>query len=494
MIAMNRFYLACILLSCLSINKLWAQFTEMNFSFENVNNSSVAWGDYDQDGDLDIFLMGWNGKNRVSKIYRNQNGQFEDIQAPLPGLNSVLPHNQAWADYDRDGDLDLLMTGQNGAERVTMLFRNEGGRLVELRLGLPGLFAASVDWGDYDQDGDLDLLITGRDRESRRLTQILVNENGRFSALQAGLEGIANGTCNWVDYDKDGDLDIFLSGRDNQASRHTVGRLYRNEDGKFVSVSNSFAELSRSASIWGDFDGDADMDLLVSGLDNQRKKALKLYQNNLGDFAEVTTTLPALSRSAMAWGDYDQDGDLDLLLSGVDHQNRRICNVYQNEGRGQFIDLKAGLKAISSGSLAWGDYDQDGDLDILVTGEDAQFKFYTRIYRNDLNPQVSKLSSPTQLRAEVKGRNVFLSWDKNGQTRATFNVRVGRQPQQVDVLSPMANPLNGSRHIAASGNAQHQARLTLKDLAPGTYYWSVQSISPAFQASPFAEEQRFVIE
>ena len=84
----------------------------------------------------------------------------------------------------------------------------------------------------------------------------------------------------------------------------------------------------------------------------------------------------------MAWGDYDNDGDLDILLTGDHGSGGRVAKVYRNDGGGTFTDIGAGLTGVYDSSVAWGDYDNDGDLDILLTGYSGSGKV-AKVYRND---------------------------------------------------------------------------------------------------------------
>lgn len=472
-----------------------AQFKEVKTGMVNLKYSSVAWGDQDNDGDLDVFMMGWDGKKRITRIYNNDNGTFEDIEAELPGVNSVAANNLAWTDLDNDNDLDLVLTGQDGQERIAKLYNNEGsGYFKEIPQSLGGVYASTVVWGDYDNDGDLDLLMAGNTKAGGRQSQVFRNDGGKLVKIEANLVGVSRGTAAWGDFDNDGDLDILLSGRYHPSKKLAKCIVYRNDKGKFTDIKANLTGLLRGSAAWGDYDNDGDLDLLMSGLSNNGKRVTKLYKNNGGKFTAVNTNLIQVSRSSLAWGDYDNDGDIDILIIGMDNKGKRLSRVYQNNN-GTFKDAKVNLIGLSAGAVAWGDYDKDGDLDILMTGEDQKFNQHTKIYQNTLNKGKGvAIHPPANLDAEVKGKDVKLKWEKiKDLTGITYNIRIGTAPGKNDQLSPMANAESGFRLVVENGNAHHHDNWVIRNLPPGKYYWSVQTINGAFQSSKFSEEKSFTV-
>ncbi|MCZ6803139.1 MAG: FG-GAP-like repeat-containing protein [Proteobacteria bacterium] len=191
-------------------------FTEISTSLTGVGGSSVAWGDYDNDGDLDILLAGGVTGGPVSKIYRNDgNGDFTDIQV---NLNGVEGGSVAWGDYNNDGDLDILLAGGVTGGVVSKIYRNDGEDTFTdiLAALISGGDAAA--WGDYDNDGDLDILLTGYvgDVGAENVSKVYRNDDGNFVDITVPLIGVSEGSAAWGDYDSDADLDIFLTGGTDQ--------------------------------------------------------------------------------------------------------------------------------------------------------------------------------------------------------------------------------------------------------------------------------------
>jgi hypothetical protein len=285
---------------------------------------------------------------------------FTDV-APSLGLDvSTGEHGAAWGDLDGDGWLDLAVGDGS-------LFTNTLGSSFSEATVAAGLdpvdHYGGVAWGDYDNDGDLDLLSSWRKvyrQDSLPFTKVW-DDNGNRPSLA------------WVDYDLDGDLDVYAS-----------GRLYRNDGGDAFSDVSDSAGLSDQgwamASVWADYDDDGDPDpyLTCDGCEN------RFYRNNGdGTFADVTGAAgvgDTGSGHSAAWGDYDNDGDLDLFVANNDWQ---YSVLYRNNGDGTFQDVSeaAGLHdwlGYATGAN-WLDYNLDGWLDIFLVNRDDD----NRLYRNN---------------------------------------------------------------------------------------------------------------
>ena len=293
---------------------------------------------------------------------------FTDINAGLTGTHWG---DVAWGDYDGDGDLDVIVTGldTDGAGQ-TILYKNNGGDSFSQLSGLtiPGTFVGDVAWGDYNTDGYLDVLIQGY-TDGAEITKLYKN-SGEDSFGEAGISFpiLTDGSTSFIDYNNDGYLDILISGFDGVGY---VTAIYRNNGDATFSDSNiDLPGAIKSSYEWGDYDNDGDMDIFITGLGGDGTLFSKLFKNAGDDiFTETFNSFVGAWLGDMAWGDYDNDGDLDILLSGYTLSTERVTKLYKNDGNGSFNEvLSTGLVGVSHCSTIWGDYDNDGDLDVFIAG------------------------------------------------------------------------------------------------------------------------------
>src|SRR5262249_37084670 len=153
-----------------------------------------------------------------------------------------------------------------------------------------------------------------------------------------------------------------------------------------------------SSVAWGDYDNDGDLDILFTG-----SGIAKIFRNDGGNaFAEVPLQAGGRSRGSVACGDYDNDGDLDVLLSGSSALGAEsVTEVYRHDGNDTFTSIGAALPSVWFSSAAWGDYDNDGDLDILLAGDTGNDAGIGKIYCSHIEPSNTAPSPPSGLSATV---------------------------------------------------------------------------------------------
>lgn len=379
----------------------------------------LAWGDFDNDGDDDLFLVGAGGTLGLPEAQRQPCALYENRGDGTFRLSAALPETRlmgcgaAWADYDADGFLDLAVSGY----QALLLFHNEpaaggGRRLVrDPRLGSPRGFWTGLAWGDYDGDRAPDLYVCGYieytvSEADRRTTSMQVGAKVPFTLNPASFPGGTN----------------LL--------------LHNNRDGTFTDVAARLRvqnpEGRSLGALWHDFDLDGWLDLYVANdiSDNV------LYRNRGGTFEDIShPALVADYRSAMglAVGDYNRDGDDDLFVSHwVAQENALYDNTWADfnlRPRGatsgtpaqvagpeparvpagqpgnyplRFMDIAdmKGLGQIALPYVGWGtefvDLDGDGWLDLVVA-----------------NGSTLEEDGPPPRR--LQAQDTFLFWNRRGE-------------------------------------------------------------------------------
>jgi acylphosphatase len=191
-----------------------------------LSSSTVAFGDYDNDGDLDVLASGYDGSNNQLRVYKNKgDATFDSTAINVAGLNSGLRQGGvAWGDYDKDGDMDILVSGTDGTNRQLRVYTNNGNGTfnstgIEVAGVNNGLSDGRVAWADFDKDGDLDVLVSGTDGTNSQLRTYANNGNGTFNSTPTNVAGSNLGVKNSAvavgDYNVDGNIDILAAGRPN---------------------------------------------------------------------------------------------------------------------------------------------------------------------------------------------------------------------------------------------------------------------------------------
>ena len=481
----------------LTTMKASGDFTNINVGLPGLAYSSVAWGDYDNDGRLDILLVGTG----ISQVWRNLgDGTFTNVNVGLPGVSLG---SAAWGDFDNDGRLDIVLAGTSVTGGLCQVWRNMGdGTFSDINAGLPAVRYSAVAWGDYDNDGKLDVLLSGLSAIGS-ICRIFRNAgDGVFTPVNAALPGAYSGSVAWGDFDNDGWLDILLTGVGmtelvNQVWRNLGNGMFANINAGLPGVGGGANPLPSSA-VWGDYDNDGWLDILFTGAGTFGSAPTQLWRNlGNGTFVIIDSGLVPRLHGFVAWGDHDNDGLLDIYLSGENRSGNRFV-VWKNLGDGIFADGGSGIPPHGLGSSAWGDFDNDGRLDLLLSGVGHDDLPVSQVWRNIGLISNTAPASASGLAAAVSGNGVVLNWNTatDAQTPASglsYNVRVGTAPGGSDVVSPHADSVTGFRRVPKPGNAQQRLSFTLTNLASGYYYWSVQAVDSAFAGGPFSAENSFII-
>ena len=346
-----------------------------------------------------------------------QSIQFEDISFDA-GVADVAVNSSgpSFIDYDNDGDIDIYVnTEYHGENQGNRLFENDGsGYFIDVAVerGVDNKYALGrgASWGDYDNDGDMDLIVSnlpssgGTKIPPTTLFKNLLIETGSANFRNATIEsnlfranvkedreigGIGNTGAGvaWADYDNDGDLDLYWKCADYDIDN----ALFRNNgDGTFTDVTEEagagiidlVAEAgSQGSPNWTDVNQDGWIDLLVTNEGSE--KILFLNQEN-GTFKNITRSFRAPSGTVFlnpgnangaCIGDIDNDGDMDIFLPTADQSNRLYISLLSDTGSLSYkdISLSSGIDHKSGArGCTMGDFDNDGLIDIYVNNGGLQ--------------------------------------------------------------------------------------------------------------------------
>jgi len=491
---MKAYILFLFLSSGLSVS-LAQPFVPVFSGLPPIGRSAVAFADFDNDHDLDLVMSGLDDNAQpLGKIFLNEQGVFNETTSGISGLyNCAL----ALADYDLDGNIDIMMTGRDSNGNATRLYRNLGDGSFGLADAVfnAGGSDGDVAWGDYDNDAYPDLVISGN--WDTRLYHN--NGDGTFTEVTAGLTIMNTPSLDWGDCDNDGDPDLLMVG---DAGSVAETFIYLNENGIFSRLEVPVEGAVGGTASWGDFDNDGNSDILISGKDVSLVPVSYVYRNN-GDktFSFANAGLVGTALGPADWIDYDNDGDLDIMLAGENAGcGNASTRIYNNNGVGGFDEFPAGLPFVERASSAWGDYDNDGDYDLLLTGLSGDP--VSILYRNDIQTGAFQQNTPPgvpgDLYSYASGDYAVISWSRvtdlqSPQMAISYNVMVGSESGNIDVVSPQADIETGARYTAGTGNTGSNDFMVFRSLNPGDYYFRVQAIDQAFEGSEFSTEGSFTV-
>src|SRR5713101_5314429 len=365
----------------------------------NTSWGNPIWGDINNDGFLDLIVP--TGRLQVSGgpfVYLNNAGErFTDIRGTsgiemAPSFDTGDWRGFSFGDFDGDGNLDLFIAelAEGSAPKLDLLFKGHGDGTFENVTQAAGIETSNAlgqcgFWVDYDNDGKLDLFVKNYASPNFLYKN---NGDGTFTRV-ANAAGLANAVVyprfgghhglivSFADYDNDGFMDVAFS--------EEKTALYQNQRGRFVDVSAAAGvdhprQGKGKGIAWGDYNNDGD-----------------------GTYTDVTVEAgvdAASNNWAAVWGDYDNDGFLDLFVTCAGASSIGVGNanlLYHNNGNGTFTDVAAAegvalqddLPTSAHKVAAWADYNNDGFLDLLVkdgienTGE-SSFGLH-RLFKNNGN-------------------------------------------------------------------------------------------------------------
>lgn len=468
----------------------YLRFEEVTAGISNFFYASLDWGDFDNDGYKDVIVSGGidttgdhSADQSAVKLFRNkQDGTFEEVVTPMYGLHLGAVK---FVDVDNDADLDVVICGQNYADITKYyltVYENDGAKFKK-KQDLDGLIYASLSFADIDNNGTLDMLVTGASQAHGTAAQkafVYTNEKGMFKKSSIALPGVQNGQAEFADIDADGDMDILIMGTDKDDKY--ILKTFSNDAATFTEK-QSLPGMYLGGLAFGDFNADGYPDFAVMGDDTNDDYAALIYKNTKGTFAEYKKLKGVDSSSGttpVAWADYDNDGDLDLLLAGTDEDYNDVSLTYKNNN-GKFHLTNEGIQGLGGNvSLGWADIDNDNDVDALVSGwytdKKGNYTSGTLLHKNTTVKANLAPSAPTNLTTTTAGNAVTFAWDAATDDTTNSNglfymLQVGTTKGAHDVAY---YPVYGTTW-------------TLKGIGSGPFYWSLTTVDAAYVQSSVAE-------
>jgi len=500
-------------------------------------NAKFSWGDYNNDGLMDLAVIGQNDDfGNITKIYQNKNGSFQDLNL---ANRSFRYGDVKWVDLNNDGWLDLSIIGQSGSAVVyQQLINNKGVFEISTPTSVAGLKFSNMTFGDYNNNGTLDMFTTGQDVNGNPKSFLYQNDGkGNFKVdpefnAYGAVPDMYNADARFLDYDLDGDLDLIYSGTGN--GKVPLGGIRVNTllDPKITT--NNYGQTSNNGYTYymnlqmqdskldiADMDGDGDTDIVAMGTARKytgntfidypqllllRNQTAESKDAKFGSFFSynniynaTSIILDSVEKGDVKLVDFNNDGLVDITLAGRDVKANPVTKFYLNEGGfGNFtLSKNESIPQYTEAAISWGDANGDGSMDMVISGNKLVGSS-TSIFINNQGENVNKEpTAPKNLRFIDQGQGrVLLLWDaatddKTAPANLYYNLKLGTQPGLSDLRVIQVNPANDkllTPNTSLIGSNQYYI-----ELPPGVFYWSVQAVDGNYSSSKFATSQKLVL-
>jgi hypothetical protein len=360
-----------LLLTTNHFGQMFTKITSGPMVNDGGDSRAVNWIDYDNDGDVDLFVTNGPQQGQNNFFYENNgDGTFTKITNIAIAQDGKASDGSSWGDIENDGDIDLFVANWWG--QPNLLYLNNGNKTFTFAdnsiVTTESSYSETGSWGDYNNDNYLDLYVCN---SGGNLKNFLYKNNGdgTFTKIIDTFlnETFASRNVDWIDFNNDGLQDIFVTNENNQNEN-----LYLNNgDGTFT-IGNVPSLLqnggSTAGSNWEDIDNDGDFDVLLVNWGNQQNQLL--INNGNGTFTklnEAPFTTDVSNSFGSSIGDIDNDGDVDIIIARAFTTLKTVNRLYINNNDGAFTKSNDAVVQDSGWAygVAFGDYDNDGWLDLF---------------------------------------------------------------------------------------------------------------------------------
>gem|GEM_PF-4261208 len=520
-----------------------------------LGRSAAAWGDYTNNGYLDLVTIGRDSDgNRRTLLYENREGELKEAAHGIKALDLGSEHfgGVVWADINNSGRLDLILAGMDEErERNVLIYENRMGDFSSFgkqELTEPDERVSALALADFNNNGLLDLAVGTMNNDEPPM--IYENRGGEFSLSEVQLEfGVGVNDMIWADLNNSGWPDLIVIGQGPDPERNPKTVIYENRGGSsFVEhvsgegkpIEEGFVLGSIAA---GDYNNNGWIDLAISGecleVDSLLPStATVIYTNMSGDSSQEgikfsSSTLDVgVYNSSLAFGDYSNNGYLDLALCGITHDDKddEKSEIYMRVYKGpDFEEYEESIESMNfglqRGGAVWGDMDNSEFPDLAVLGEDhvdsdeADRKAFILRNTGDGSGFAPAAVSTSTMVSHYSDGKLYLMWDKpegmGEHEDYYYNFRVGTSEGTDDIVpSRYGSPLMGNYITKATTSTFVDE---YKDQVPGlserdyvrvfevsgnNYVWAIQSIDASLGRSwsdyevdsGWSEEQVFIDE
>jgi ASPIC and UnbV/FG-GAP-like repeat/Secretion system C-terminal sorting domain/Fibronectin type III domain len=434
-------------------------------------------GDYDGDGDMDILGTGdYTLDGKITVLFRNDGGEFVIVDTQLPTFISGGMFQ--WADVDNDNDLDIVAGGCGSYcydSKVLSIYRNDGAdrfTLITQPTNLIGGMQFSMI--DFNNDGFIDIEIaTQSDDNGEVLGHTFYKNMGNFVFQETFELPITTGEVTWGDLNNDGWQDFVL-----------YNKTYKNlGNGTFEPFLLSITMQNHQRHFIFDADNDGDQDVITPN-------SIIMLNDGHGNLTFGPILIPDLSIGEIFLADFDGDGNKDMLINGGSSTGAKT-QLFHSNGDGTFTAEDVSEEYNYPFSLAVADMDNDRDLDIIASG---LFLFDVVIFPNGLATHLSKPDAPSNLQSSINTGTATFSWDA-GTDLEQSSVRSNIYLMYDDnfILAPNTDLTTGSTFIPAVPKAfsEQQFQVSTSSLPSGYFQWGVQSVDNEWNTSKFSAAQEF---
>ncbi len=507
-------------------------FEDIKPGFQQAHRGEVNYGDVNNDTNVDVMI---SGSDSCHLYIQDGNGAFSVFNQEFPNLEFSY---QDFGDFNNDGYVDLVLCGLkiDDTTPITEVYLNRGGKGFEkINYDFPGVSNGFAKWFDINNDGSVELIISGENNMKMPLTKIYSGfASDSIVEVQSNVRALMNSHGSFGDYDLDGDLDLVICGFDGN-ERWTL--LYDNDEGKLTERGEKFEGVEHGQAVWADINSDGYLDIALSGAkDSIYVDSLSVTQYyahfskavyygtylNLGNttfsykpIVDPTYLFYQYAFSSLDWADYDSDGDLDFVITGVPkldylvifiggpqtfrlkypgvaHVFKNVDNLFYNihvnipDLPGYVPHLDSFFYNVNydleSSSIRFLDMNKDGKPDIIREGKG----WVSTIYKN-VTPYINNPpGAPKNLYVHPACDHAILNWDNSNDDHSashvlTYELAVGSEMNKWNVVSDKSH------------NAIQENRWKLNNLSPGKYYWCVKAIDQGLAESSFSALDSFEI-